>query len=220
MSEPIQEGILREIDEELRKDQFNKLWMRYGKILIGLAFVVISSVAGYKAWQNYDVTNRSEQGERFAAAINLINEGDKEVALSALADFQAEASQGYQMLAGFQAAAMMASGGDFQGAAAAYDKLANDASLDTIYRDLAILLGTIQQMNNNGDTATLTTSLALLTADKNPWRYSARELIAVLAKQSGDKAKARRLFTALTDDETTPQGIRLRARELLTGLGE
>ena len=119
MSEPIQEGILREIDEELRKDQFSKLWLRYGKILIGLAFVIVSSVAGYKAWQNYDITNRNQQGERFAATISLINEGDQEAALGALTAFQAEASQGYQMLAGFQAAAMMANGGNAAEAARA-----------------------------------------------------------------------------------------------------
>ena len=220
MAEPIQEGILREIDEELRKEQFSKLWMRYGKILIGVAIVIVSSVAGYKAWQSYDVTNRGQQGERFAAIIRLASEVNGEGALDALTAFQADASQGYQMLAGFQAAALMADGGDGQGAAAAYDKLANDNSLDIIYRDLAILLATIQRMNSDGYSASLTTALASLAADNNPWRYSARELIAVLAKQSGDTAKARKLFTALTDDATTPQGIRLRARELLAGLAE
>ena len=220
MAEPIQEGILREIDEELRKEQFAKLWMRYGKILIGVAIVIVSSVASYKAWQSYDVTNRGQQGERFAAIIRLIGEGNGEVPLDALTSFQADASHGYQMLAAFQAATLMAAGGDGQDAAAAYDKLANDNSLDIIYRDLAILLGTIQRMNSGGDTASLTAALAPLAADNNPWRYSARELIAVLAKQSGDKAKARELFIALTDDATTPQGIRLRAKELLAGLIE
>ena len=220
MAEPIQEGILREIDEELRKEQFSKLWMRYGKILIGVAIVIVSSVAGYKAWQSYDVTNRGQQGERFTATIRLASEGNGDAALDALTAFQADASQGYQMLAGFQAAALMADGGDGQSAAAAYDKLANDNSLDIIYRDLAILLATIQRMNSDGYSASLTTALASLAADNNPWRYSARELIAVLAKQSGDTAKARKLFTALTDDATTPQGIRLRARELLAGLAE
>jgi hypothetical protein len=220
VAEPIQEGILREIDEELRKEQFAKLWMRYGKILIGVAIVVVSSVAGYKAWQSYDVTYRGQQGERFSATIRLVGEGNREIALDALTAFQADASQGYQMLAGFQAAALMADGEDGQDAAAAYDKLANDNSLDIIYRDLAILLGTIQRMNSDGDKASLITDLASLAADNNPWRYSARELIAVLAKQSGDKSKARELFTALTDDATTPQGIRLRAKELLAGLAE
>jgi hypothetical protein len=220
VAEPIQEGILREIDEELRKEQFAKLWMRYGKIFIGVAIVIVSSVASYKAWQSYDVTNRGQQGERFAAIIRLIGEGNGEVPLDALTSFQADASHGYQMLAAFQAAALMAAGGDGQDAAAAYDKLANDNSLDIIYRDLAILLGTIQRMNSGSDTASLTAALAPLAADNNPWRYSARELIAVLAEQSGDTAKARRLFIALTDDATTPQGIRLRAKELLAGLVE
>ena len=220
MAEPIQEGILREIDEELRKEQFAKLWMRYGKILIGIAIVVVSSVAGYKAWQSYDVTHRGQQGERFSATIRLVGEGNREIALDALTAFQADASQGYQMLAGFQAAALMADGEDEQGATAAYDKLANDNSLDIIYRDLAILLGTIQRLNSGGDKASLITDLASLAADNNPWRYSARELIAVLAIQSGDKSKARELFIALSDDATTPRGIRLRAKELLTGLAE
>ena len=220
MSEPIQDGILLEIDEELRKDQFAKLWMRYGKILICIALVTVSSVAGYKAWQDYDVTSRGEQGERLAASIELIKKGEKELALKALTTFQADASQGYQMLAGFQAAALMANGGDVQGAAAAYNKLANDDSLDAIYQDFAILLSIIQQMNSGVDLASLTTSLDRLTADENPWRYSARELNAVLAKQSGDMNKAEKLLNELTADESAPQGIRLRAKELLAGLAQ
>ena len=220
MSEPIQEGILREIDEELRKDQFSELWSRYGKILIGITFVIISSVAGYKAWQSYDITNRGQLGERFAATIGLAKKGDKELALNTLKNFQADSPQGYQMLAGFRAAALMAYEGDIQGAIASYDKLANDSSLDNIYRDLAIFLGTIQRMNSNGDTASMTNSLTLLSADENPWRYTARELIAILAKNSGDTTKARKLFIALIDDDSTPQGIRLRAKELLTSIAE
>ena len=66
----------------------------------------------------------------------------------------------------------------------------------------------------------LTTSLDRLTADENPWRYSARELNAVLAKQSGDMNKAEKLLNELTADESAPQGIRLRAKELLAGLAQ
>ena len=220
MAEPIQEGILREIDEELRKEQFSRLWMRYGKILIGVAIVIVSAVASYKAWQSYDVTNRGQQGESFAETLRLIGESNGEVSIEALTSFQADASHGYQMLAGFQAAAQMAIGGDGQGAEAAYDKLANDNSLDIIYSDLAILLGTIQRMNSGDDTASLTAALAPLAADSNPWRHTTRELIAVLAEQSGDKAKAREIFSALTNDANTPQGIRLRAKELLARLIE
>ncbi len=220
MAEPIQDGIFREIDEELRQEQFAKLWKRYGRVFITCAIVIVASVAGYKFWENYDRTSRGEQGERFAASLRLANEDNGEAALDALKVFNEQAGTGYQMLSGFKAAALIADSGDGQGAAAAYDKLADDSSFDTVYRELAILLGAVQRINGGEDTSALTARLAPLSADNNPWRHSARELMAVVAEQSGDKAKARDLFKALSEDATAPQGIRQRAEEMLSALAE
>ena len=36
--------IFREIDEELRQERFEKLWQRYGKVVIGAAVGIIVSV--------------------------------------------------------------------------------------------------------------------------------------------------------------------------------
>ena len=220
MAEPIQDGIFREIDEELRQEQFAKLWKRYGKIFITGAILVVACVAGYKAWENYDRTNRSELGERLTATLRLGSGGNAEAALDALKTFSAEATDGYKMLSGFQAAALLAENGDTEGATAAYDKLAGDSAIDPIYRDLAILLGAIQRMNNGEDTTSLKSVLAPLALDTNPWRYSARELMAVVAQQSGEHDTARKLFKALSEDATTPQGIRQRAGEMLSALAE
>lgn len=220
MAEPIQDGIFREIDEELRQEQFAKLWKRYGRIFVACAIIIIASVAGYKGWENYDISNRGKQAEQFAATLRLASDGNAEAALDALTIFNSEAAAGYQMLSGFKAAALIANSGDLQGAANAYDKLAGDNSLDAVYRDLAILLGTVQRLNAGEDATALTSRLAPLAAATNAWRHSATELMAVLADQSGDKSKARELFTALSEDATTPQGIRQRAGEMLSALAE
>jgi len=220
VAEPIEEGILREIDEELRQDQFAMLWKKYGKFILAVAAIIIATVAGYKGWESYDISSRGQQGERFAASLRLAQEGNEQAALDALKDFSAEAGTGYQMLSGFRAAALMADQGDASGAIAAYDKLADDNSLQSVYRDLAVLLGAVQRLNAGEDAAALTTRLAPLSADNNPWRHSARELMAVLADQSGDKTKARDLFKALSEDQTAPQGIRQRAGEMLAALSQ
>lgn len=220
MAEPIEEGILREIDEELRQDQFALLWKKYGKFFLGVAAIIIATVAGYKGWENYDISSRGQQGERFAASLRLAQEGNEQEALDALKAFSAEAGTGYQMLSGFKAAALMADQGDAAGATAAYDKLVDDNSLQSVYRDLAVLLGAVQRLNAGEDTVALTTRLAPLSADDNPWRHSARELMAVLADQSGDKTKARELFKALSEDQAAPQGIRQRAGEMLAALSQ
>ncbi len=220
MAEPIEEGILREIDEELRQDQFALLWKKYGKFFLAIAVIIIATVAGYKGWESYDISSRGQQGERFAASLRLAQEGNEQAALDALKAFSAEAGTGYQMLSGFKAAALMADQGDAAGATAAYDKLADDNSLQSVYRDLAVLLGAVQRLNAGEDAVALTTRLAPLSADFNPWRHSARELMAVLADQSGDKKKARELFKALSEDQAAPQGIRQRAGEMLAALSQ
>lgn len=218
--QPIQDGIFREIEEELRQEQFAKLWKRYGRILIAVAVIIVASVAGYKAWENYDLTSRGEQGERYAASLRLGADGNAEAALDSLKILSEDAGHGYQLLSEFQAAALMAANGDAPGAISAYDKLADDSSLDQLYRDLATLLGTIQAMNSGADSETIKSRLASLTLDTNPWRFSARELIAVTAEQSGDRKTARELFKALSEGADTPQGIRQRAGEMLSALAE
>ncbi len=220
MAEPIQDGIFREIDEELRQEQFAKLWKRYGRIFVAVAVIIVASVAGFQGWKAYDLSSRGKQGERFAASLRLAGDGNAEAALDALKLFNQEAGSGYKMLSAFQAAALMANGGDAAGAEAAYDTLAADGSLDKLYRDLALLLGSVQRINGGGDTAAVASKLETLTAEDNPWRHSARELLAVLAEQSGDRAKARKLFKALSEDATTPTGIRQRADEMASVLAE
>ena len=220
MAEPVEDGIFREIEEELRHEQFTKLWNRYGRILITIAVVIVACVAGYKGWEGYDLSQRGKQGERFAASLRLATDGNAEAALDALKTLGNDAGTGYAMLSRFQSAALMAKNGDAQGAMAVYDALSQDSSLDTLYRDLAQLLGTIQGMNSGVDTAELKTRLANLSLDGNPWRYSARELQAVITAQSGDKAAALEQFKALSEEAGTPQGIRQRAAEMISALSE
>ena len=119
----------------------------------------------------------------------------------------------------FAAALKLAGDKQTQAAAEAYADLAQDPGVDAVYRDLAVILGAFHEINGPG-TGDLNARLAPLTADGNPWRHSAKELTAVLAVRTGDRTKARALFTDLAADATAPQGIRARASEMLAILGQ
>ena len=220
MAEPIQEGMLREIDEELRQDQFVKLWKRYGKYILCIFFLIISSITGYQIWRDHDITSREEQGEKFSETMTLTTDGKSEFALSNLSALQKQADPGYKMLANFKSAALIANSGDWQSAAKLYNKLGNDNSIDKIFRDLAILLEATQLINGGGDLGTLEPKIANLDTENNPWRHSARELIAVIAMKSKDKTKAQKIFSAIVEDAMTPQEMRRRAQEILSGFNE
>lgn len=217
MADPVQDSLFREIEEDLRHERWTKLWKRYGTYASGAVLALVLSVAGYQGWRAYDITTRQSDGERFAAALKLAGDKQTQAAAEAFAGMAADATAGYALLARFQEAALMAQRGE--PAVAAYADLAQDPGVDAVYRDLAVILGAFHEINGPG-TGDLSARLAPLTADGNPWRHSAKELTAVLAVRTGDRTKARALFTALAADATAPQGIRARAGEMLAILGQ
>lgn len=219
MAEEVKEGIFREIDDELRHEHYAKLWKRHGKFIITLAVFLVAGVAGYKGWQSYDINSRRGDSKRFAAAMAEAGK-TKTNSAAAFAKLAGNASGGYALLSRLQEAVAKVKVGDTKGAAEIYRKIAGDSGVDVVYRDLAVVLGVTLEMGAGGNNAALAARIAPLMADDNPWRHSAREISAALALKSGDDKKAIGLFTQLSQDATTPPGIKKRAAEMVRALAE
>ncbi len=215
MADPLQDSLIREIDEDIRKEKYAKLWKSYGNYVIAAAVALVVGVAGFQGWYSYDLEKRETEGEQMAGAMAL-SEGEPSAALTELRSLAESAGGGYALLARFQEAALVAGEGDEEAAIAIYRKLGTEAG-DPMYRDLAVVLGAQHQLASAGssvDRVELERTLQPITAEDNPWRYSAREIIGILALQVGDNAKAAEIFSALATDFRAPQGLRSRAAEL------
>ena len=219
MSEPIEDGIFREINEELRQENFAKLWKQYGSFVIAGALALIIGVGGYQGWHAYDLKSRETQSENYAAAVNAAQAGDVGAALEKLNTLYADGDRGYRLLSAFYNAGLQAKKGDNKAALSAYDRIAGDGDFDNIYRDLARLLAATVEMNTGNGDKDLLTRLQPLVDAANPWRHSARELMALMVERGGDKNKSRDLFKSLSEDASAPQSIRQRAGEMVAALG-
>jgi hypothetical protein len=210
-----------EIDDELRQDRAHKLWRAYGHYAVGAVLAIVISVAGYQGWQKYQLSSRLADGAKFAAAAGLADADKFDAAFKAFAELSDSGGEGYQLLARFNQARLLADRGEAGNAAIAYRVLADDPDVEPLYRGLAVVLGALQELNDaSTDWAALQKRLEPLMADSSPWRFSARELAGLLAKRSGDTTKAKKLFSGLAEDRIAPQGIRNRAREMLSILGK
>jgi len=208
--------IIREVDEALRRENFEKLWRKYGSYALGLATLIVLGVAGYFEWQHYTENKHAERARQYEVALQLVAAADPG-APAALQDLAAGGDDGYTALAELQAAALKAKAGDVAGAVAIYEKMTADSALDDSFRNLALLLLAL----HTADTAPpdqLIQRLQPLTAATNPWRFSALELTAALARRAGDTAKAEQILTGLADDLNAPQALRQRATEMLHAL--
>jgi hypothetical protein len=206
--------IFQEIDEELRRENFAKLWQRYGAYLIGLAVLIVVAVAAVVGWRAYQQRLHEAEGERYALALDLARQGKDKEATEVFAEVGRQASGGHAMLARFEEAALKSKAGDTKGAIAVYDALSSEGSLDPAYRDLARLMAAQDELKD-GDPRAVISRVAPLTSTSNPWHPTALELTALAELKAGNLAEARATYQRIADDLQAPQGLRARAAEIL-----
>lgn len=205
-------NLFKEIDDDLRQDKATLLWKKYGNTFIGAILCVIIAVAAFEGWKTYDINQRSELGEKYAAALDLSRQDDFDGASKAFLDLAGEAGGGYAVLSRLQEAGLLARQGKSGEAANAYFLLSQNSEIDSVYRDMAIVLGALNGLDVLNATDIIG-RLQPLIGGTNPWRHSATEISAFAESKAGNKEKAAKLMKSLADDASAPPGVRQRAQE-------
>lgn len=211
--------IFQEIDEELRRENFAKLWQRYGGYVIALAVLIVVAVAAMVGWRAYQLRVRQVEGERYALALDLARQGKDKDAMDVFAELGRQAHGGHATLARLEEAALKAKSGDTKGALALYDVLIADGAADPAYRDLARLQAAQDELKD-GDPQAVIARVAPLASAATPWHATALELTALAQLKAGNKVDARAVYQRIADDLAAPQGLRARAAEMAAVLAE
>jgi hypothetical protein len=210
------DSLIREVDEDLRREHWEKLWKRYGGVVIGVAAAIVVAVAGYQGWHGYREGQRAEAGRRFAEAQALTGR-DLDGAANAFATLAADGPTGYALLARLQEARDRAAAGDAAAARRIYGQIISDRT-DAVHADLGVLLSVAAALSRPGevivDLDQLKAQLEPLGRADNPWRFSAQELLAMLALERGDTVGAKDLLARLRTDAAAPADLRTRADQL------
>ena len=209
-----EDNFLREVEEELRRERFERLWKEYGTFILAGAALIVIGVLGYKIVENRRITAAQTTGERYEGAMELAATGKDGSAEKEFATIVAEGTGGYPELARLQLAGVLLKQGKKPEAVAAYDELAKSANADPLLRDYAALQAAGARMGE-ADFTEMRNRLTPLTGDASPWRYSARELLGVAAFKAGKADEARTVLTPLLVDQKTPQSIAERAQIVL-----
>lgn len=205
--------IFDEVEEDIRRERMKKLWERWGIYIVAAAVLVVLLVAGWRGWEWYRQRQATAAGARFEAALTLARQDKAAEAIGDLDALAADGPAGYRLLARFRAAGATAAK-DPKAAVAAFDALAADGSLSAQMRDLARLRAAMILLGLK-DRAGVTSRVQALAAPGNPWRNSAREILALAAWQAGDTAATAKLAGEMVADAQTAPGTRQRATILL-----
>jgi hypothetical protein len=205
--------IFREVDEDVRRDQAAQIWARYQNLFIGLAVLVIAATAGWRFYDHYRTKQAEEAGAKYEAALALARDGKAAEAEGAFEQIAKTGPKGYATLARLREAAEY-SGSDPAAAVKAYDAIAADGTIDPLFQDLARLRAALLRLDE-ADEKEIETRLAPMTASDNPFRFSAREALALAALKHDDFDAAGRQLDAIVVDPQAPASMRQRAEALL-----
>lgn len=211
--------IFQEVDEDVRRDRFAELWKRYGVFFLAACVAVVVATAAWVGYREWRESKRLDLAERYRAAAELAQKNQPAQAADAFGALAQDASGGYAVLARLRLGAMQAEAGDRAAASATYDRLASDAGVEKIYRDLATLLAAML-MADEAPGAEIDRRLEPVLGADNPWRHSAREVKGLVALREGRADAARQAFQALVDDAAAPGAVRGRAQQLLQAIGQ
>ena len=69
------ETFIREVDENLRRDQAEAVFKRYGKWLIAAAVLLLVAVAVWLFWKNQQAEQAAANSEQFSAILTDVGAG-------------------------------------------------------------------------------------------------------------------------------------------------
>lgn len=209
-----------EVREDLRRENMHNAWKRYGQWVVILAVLVVVATGGKVWWNNKNAAKQEELGKQYYDAVNKLHEGQPAEAQNLFASFETSSSKAYPALAGFKRAQNLIEANKVDEAITQYQTIASNTKVDPVLKDLAMLLKVnLEIAHHKSDSSAITGALGKLSTEEGVWRFSAQELQAAYALEQGDKQKAVEIYTALNNNYLTPPGIKQRASDVISALG-
>ena len=208
--------LLREVDEELKEENFRKTLKKYAPAFI-TAVVLALACAGVFEFVGYQKKQKALADDAdLTVALDLAQKGNVDESLAALQEMRKNASDGYAVLAALHQTNLLLTKGDKPAALKVLDSLIADKKIPQPVKDLALFNKVSIAVDlPDADYAALETELAPLAAQGQAWEAQAYELKAVIALKQGDLVKAKDSLTALLAINGLSEDLRMRAAENL-----
>ncbi|MDR1365067.1 MAG: tetratricopeptide repeat protein, partial [Holosporales bacterium] len=130
------DSFIDSIEEEIRNENWQRLWEKYGKFATYGVCAIILAVGGYNMWQKQDLKDREAISARYVEIQNLAAIGNVSEAMEQFKALSTVSQTDYATLAKFEYAALLRSKKDLA-AIAEYKAMSEDPKVNVLIRDLA-----------------------------------------------------------------------------------
>lgn len=221
------EAFLREVDEELRREQVVNFWRDYGRWIAIALGVGLLALAGTLYWRHYQSERAANETERFNQVYDTLASGKIDDARKPLAELAKSDLPTYAALAKTVEADVVLremdandpakSATKLKEAAAKFAAIANDPKTPQPLRDLSLIRQTYAEFDQLTPDQIIARLKPLAVKD-GPWLPSAGELVAIAELQRGKPDQARAMLQMIIADPNVPTSVRTRVVQLSSAI--
>ncbi|WP_260925172.1 tetratricopeptide repeat protein [Novosphingobium sp. 9] len=208
----------REVDDAMRQDRMEDFFKRYGVAVAVLVVAILAAIGGFFFWKHEQTKARDANAEVFVQALDSLQAGNFDDVKKKLGPVVDKADGASGASAKLLLADVALKQNRLADAVKMYDAVAADTGVPQPLRDLA----TVRSVAANYDTLkpqAVVDRLKPLAQPGNPWFGAAGEMIGAAYVAQGKKDLAGPIFAEIAKDETQPDSLRNRARQLASVLG-
>ena len=141
--------IFDEVSEDLRKDQYKQIWIKYKKIIISFISIFVLSVIGFKYIEYYQEKKKIEIATLYFDGLKEIENKNYDKAEVLFKEIINNADLGYKVLSYFKLANIKFNTKDFLSMERYYDKIISLNDINKAYKDYALILKISNSPNIN-----------------------------------------------------------------------
>ncbi len=212
------ESFVREVDENLRRDQMRDVARSYGKWIVAAVILFLAAVGGYLYWQNRQESQAIADSEAMSAALDKVTDGNVQGGDAELQPLAESSNDVVRASALLTRATLATRRNDRKAAIHLYKQVAADEGLAQPCRDLAIVRQTMLEFDQLKPDEVIA-RMAPLAKPGSPFFGTSGELTGMAMLAKGDRAGAGQLFARIAADKQVPESLRSRAVQIAGSLG-
>ena len=201
--------ILRQVDEDLKKDRLLAIWNSYRVYIVGFIILILISLSGY---QYYLSSSKSKNEAIVEAYINAISSTDNNISLNQLMKLDQSSNSYIKGLSKLKRVELYFALENNEEALQLLESISNDDTLNQVIRDLALYKYLMVQLDIlDADQYFAIIDEQILRDSK--FKYLFKELKAIKYLIQGKKTNSLEIFDTIILDESAPSDLKIRAEK-------
>lgn len=213
-----QDALLREVVDDVKDEQFRKMWDKYGLFVIIAVALILTITISFESIKNWQMKKYQEVSDAYSVALSLQNQGRLDESLEVYAHLADKASGIYADLSRLQMAAIYNEQDKSADAQKVLELLSVNGNLPQM-RDIATLKLAADKLNSNAPAEEIEKILQPLS-ERAVSSAMAHELLAMLYVREHQINKALIEYETIRYSSTATEAMKSRALDMMNILEE